>query len=166
MPILVGQLTPQLEGTGFRAIPNPASDPLAGAATQRDPQPAFLFFAAHKRPDLIQFEQIVYSRRQQTRSQVGQGGDPGQQPTVKRAARHGEDPGHPAQADPFQQRPSYLKAESSVIASLGLQRAGAAAAFAGIFLSALIVVTVFHHLVTSTPGTLVGYNRLYHEKVL
>ena len=57
--ILVRDLVPQAATGLLAAVPDDKSDNLAGTPTNGGPQPAFLTLFQHKRPEFIQFQDII-----------------------------------------------------------------------------------------------------------
>src|SRR5262245_59894725 len=88
MDVIIRQLPPELKGAVLRTVAKPIGDDLAGAPTQGDPQPPLLSFAADKRPQLVQLQNIVQLSRQQATRQGGLPLYPTAQPTADRSSRH------------------------------------------------------------------------------
>src|SRR5438067_5304779 len=60
------QSSSQPAGALLRAVAEHVGDHLAGASAERDPEPALAFFlAAHKAPELIEFQHVAFSGGQQ-----------------------------------------------------------------------------------------------------
>jgi hypothetical protein len=157
---------PKLETTRFGAVSNVIGNNLAGATTQRHPNPALLIFAEHKRPDFIQLQHIIPVGLCQGVFQGGQLVRPTFDPVSDGSTRKSQQSFQPTPTDPFQNGALDLRTHPLSIPTLGLNRPVTSTVFTGILLSAFIIMSVLDQMLTPAARAVMRYNALYHEKVL
>jgi hypothetical protein len=147
-----------LKITRFSAIPNEVRHNLTGTPTQGHPDPALLIFFEHKRPDFIQFQYILQTSFRQCLFQGRQHLRPSFNPSGDGSTRNSQ--------QPFQHGALDLNAPLVPVPALHQNRSVATTIFAGVFLCALIIMSIFDQLRAAAARAVMRYTALYHEKVL
>src|SRR5258708_5415533 len=98
---------PESKTGRFASVSNGKGDDLAGSAAYRRPQPSCLVFFAHKTPNFIEFEHIIWGRRQKGFFDIRQVLDVRFEPPCNGWPCHRKDPCHSTQATAFQTSPQH-----------------------------------------------------------
>ncbi len=98
---------PELKTGRLAAITYDECHNLPCSAAHRCPHPSFLLFLLHKTPNFIEFEHIIWGRRQKGFFDIRQVLDVRFEPARHGLPRNGKDPRHSTQATTLQAIPQY-----------------------------------------------------------